>query len=161
MRMESSRYLGSQGGYTLVEVIIAMAIGALLMGAVSSVVYTAWQAASVASSRVEASSQIRSFESFAYDDFATSTVPITGECGTSASPCHTEPIVLSGETYTWNGSSFVDRHAGSVSIHAATDVTAFSWYVDANSTVVVSLTVQVQAYSESQTFRFYPRINNP
>jgi pantothenate synthetase len=41
----------------------------------------------------------------------------------------------------------------------ATDVSAFAWYVDTNSTVVVSITVTVQSYSESETFRFYPRIN--
>lgn len=176
MRSQLGRYVTSQRGYTLVEVIIAVSIGALLMSALTSVVLTAWRAASIASSRVEASSQIRNFESFAYDDFAASTTPGTGPCGTPASPCTTAPLVLNGTqatnssppairpyqvTYTWDGASFVDRQVGGAGSarHAAMDVTAFSWYVDTNSTVVVSLTVQVRTYSQSQTFRFYPRMN--
>ncbi len=178
MRPPSSRYLASQDGYTLVEVIISVSIGALLLSALTSVVFTSWRAANIATSRVEASSQIRSFEYFAYDDFALSATPNNGAC-TPATPCTTAPLVLSGVhagntasvstpptlgpyqvKYTWDGSSFVDREVGGGGTqHAATDVKSFSWYVDANSTVVVSLTVQVQAYSESQTFRFYPRMN--
>jgi hypothetical protein len=62
--------------------------------------------------------------------------------------------------YTWDGSSFLDRAVGTgAAKHAATDVTAFSWYVDTDASVVVSLTVTIQAYSESQVFRFYPRRN--
>jgi hypothetical protein len=63
-------------------------------------------------------------------------------------------------SYTWDGSNFLDRAIAStgVSEHAATNVTAFSWYIDTDATVVVSLTVTVQSYSESQTFRFDPRL---
>jgi hypothetical protein len=66
-------------------------------------------------------------------------------------------------TYTWDkDAGFLDRAvARGSTAHAATDVSAFSWYVDANSTVVVNMTVTVQAYSQSQTFRFYPRTANP
>jgi prepilin-type N-terminal cleavage/methylation domain-containing protein len=162
-----------QGGFTLVELIIALAISGLLMVALTSVVLTSVRAASTASDRVEASSQIRIFQSFASDDFARSGAPDGGGC-----PCTTQPLVLTGTqvsnsaqpvgatvqvTYTWDGSNFVDRQVGSgPTIHAATDVSAFSWYVDTSGghpTVVVSLTVTVGAYSESQTFRFYPRVN--
>ena len=46
-------------------------------------------------------------------------------------------------------------------VHAATNVTAFSYYLDGaapNQTVVVSLTVTFQSYSESQTLRFFPEV---
>ncbi|TMG69190.1 MAG: prepilin-type N-terminal cleavage/methylation domain-containing protein [Chloroflexi bacterium] len=149
-------YLRGQGGFTLVELIVSVAIGALLLSALTSVVLTSWRGATVASSRVEASSQIRNFEYFAYDDFARSGIPNGSAC-----PCTTQPLLLSGVTYTWDGGSFLDRAVASTGAteHAATDVSAFTWYVDTNSTVVVSLTITIQAYSESQTFRFYPRVN--
>ena len=163
-----------QAGYTLVELIIALAISGFLMVALTSVVLTSFQGVNTASSRVEASSEIRTFQSFATDDFARSGVPDGSAC-----PCTTQPLVLTGTqvsnsptqpvastlqvTYAWDGSSFVDRQAGSgEAIHVATDATAFSWYVDstaAHPTVVVSLTVTVGAYSETQTFRFYPMVN--
>ncbi|HVH63481.1 MAG TPA: prepilin-type N-terminal cleavage/methylation domain-containing protein [Candidatus Dormibacteraeota bacterium] len=164
---------GGQGGYTLVELIVALAIGALLMVALTSVVFTSWQATNTASSRVEASAQVRNFEYFAYDDFARSQLPNSGSC-VAASPCSSQ-LTLTGYqvsnttpvpspvqiTYTWDGSNFLDRAASgsAVSTHAASNVTAFSWYVDSNSTVVVNLTVTVLTYSESQTFRFFPRLN--
>ncbi|TMC54345.1 MAG: type II secretion system protein [Chloroflexi bacterium] len=149
-------FLKGQGGFTLVEVIISAAIGALLLSALTSVVLTSWRGAMIATSRVEASSQIRNFEYLAYDDFARSATPSGGAC-----PCTTQPLLLSGVTYTWDGRSFLDRAVANTGAteHAATDVSAFSWYVDTNSTVVVSLTITIQAYSESQTFRFYPRVN--
>ena len=163
-----------QNGYTLVELIIAVAIGALLMSALTSVLLTSWRAATIASSRVEASSQIRNFEYFAYDDFARSAAPSDPGCVPS-SPCTTQPLVLSGlqvsnstpvpasfqVSYAWDGSNFLDRTVATTDAtgHAATNVTAFSWFVDTNATVVVSLTVTVQAYSVSQTFRFDPRMN--
>ncbi len=155
--MKSQRsYLKGQDGFTLVELIISAAIGALLLSALTSVMLTSWRGATIAASRVEASGQIRNFEYFAYDDFARSATPSGSGC-----PCTTQPLVLSGITYAWDGSSFLDRAVASTGAteHAATDVTAFSWYVDTDSTVVVSLTITIQAYSESQTFRFYPRVN--
>jgi len=167
-------YWKSQGGFTLVEVLIASAIGALLMAALTSVVLTSWRAATIASSRVEASSEVRNFEYYAYDDFARSAVPNSGSC-IPASPCTTTPLALHGYrvsnsvpvpssfsvTYAWDGSQYLDRTISSTGAteHMATDVTRFQWYVDTNATVVVSMTVTVQAYSESQTFRFYPKLN--
>lgn len=165
-----------QGGYTLVEVIISVAIASALMTVLVSVILTSGQAINTATSRVEASSQIRNFQFLAYDDFAQAAVPAPSGCGTAASPCTTQPLVLFGTlasnsatptltpyqvTYVWDGSSFVDRQVAATgsSWHAATNVTAFSWYVDANSTVIISLTVTVGAYAESQTFRFLPRLN--
>jgi prepilin-type N-terminal cleavage/methylation domain-containing protein len=163
-----------QGGYTLIELIIAVALGALLMTALTSVILTTVQAVTTASSRVEASAQLRNFQYLAYDDFAASAVPSPSGCGTPSLPCTTQPLVLNGlrasnqsppiissfqVSYAWVSSKFVDRQSGSLTTHAATNVTAFSWYVDGNSTVVVSLTIKVQAYSESQTLRFYPRMN--
>jgi hypothetical protein len=41
-------------------------------------------------------------------------------------------------------------------------VSAFSWYLDTTSThptVVVTISVTIQAYTETQTLRFYPRVN--
>jgi prepilin-type N-terminal cleavage/methylation domain-containing protein len=167
-------YLKSQDGYTLVEVIIASALGLLLMSALTSVVLTSWRGATIATSRVEASGQIRNFEFFAYDDFARSSAPIGSGCVQSA-PCTTHPLVLNGYqvsnstsipapfqvTYTWDGATFLDRAVTTTGAtgHAATDVSAFSWYVNTDGSVVVNLTVTVQAYSQSQTFRFDPKVN--
>lgn len=165
-----------QDGYTLVEVIITLAISSLLMSVLVSVILTTTRAFTTATGRVEASSQIRNFGFVAYDDFAQSGVPSGTGCGTPASPCTTQPLVLTGisasnsptptfaayqVTYTWDGSDLLDRQLASTgsTTHAATNVTAFSWYVDTNSTVVVSLTVTVGTYQQSQTFRFLPRLN--
>ena len=172
--MKDLRIDTRQGGFTLVELIIAVAIGALLLAALGSVVLTSWRATTVASSRVEASSEVRNFEYVAYDDFARSSVPGTGGC-TPATPCTTQPLALTGYqvsnsvpvpasfsvTYSWDGSQFLDRTDASTGAteHVATDVSAFSWYVDSNATVVVSMTVTIQSYSESETFRFFPRLN--
>jgi prepilin-type N-terminal cleavage/methylation domain-containing protein len=177
--MINRRYLRSQGGYTLIEVIITTALGLVVMTALTSVVLTTARAAKVAEGRIEASSQVRSLELRAYDDFARSGLPATSGCGNSvANACRTSPIVLTGfqvtnstqpvpagytVTYQWDGSAFVDRRVGSGSpTHTATNVTAFSWFIDGtapNQTVVVNLTVTVFSYSESQTLRFYPRLN--
>jgi len=176
-RWQVPRPARGQGGFTLVEVVISAAIGVVLMTALTSVVLTTWRATSIASSRVEASAQIRNFQYFAYGDFAGSRPP-PGGCS-AASPCTTEPLVLSGTsasntvppvaspyqvTYRWDGSSFLDRTVASTgaTTHAATDVTAFSWYVDSSSgapTVVITLTVTIGSYSDTQAFRFMPRVN--
>lgn len=152
----SGRRLEGQGGYTLVELLIATAIGVILLSALTSVVLTSWRGTTIASGRVEASSEIRAFEYYAYDDFAQSTTPNGAGC-----PCTTQPVVLNGVSYRWDGTNFLDRTVTSTGAvkHAATNVTAFSWYVDTNSTVVVEITVTVQTYSESQVFRFFPRVN--
>lgn len=184
MKRRLGSYARSQGGYTLLEVIIASAIGAILMAALTSVILTSVGAANIATSRIEASSQIRNFEFFAYDDFARSPLPDPNGCvGTPPTQC---TIVLGGVqasnsatpataaypvSYSWDATSgFLDRLVGNnPAVHAATNVNAFSYSLDAQTrTVVVSLTVKVcttgawpgcvQAYSESQTFRFYPRV---
>jgi prepilin-type N-terminal cleavage/methylation domain-containing protein len=178
MKKTSGRYLRSQAGYTLVEVIIASAIGAILMGGLTSVILTSVRASNTATSRIEASSQIRSFQLFAYDDFARSSVPDPSGCGTVGDQCTTQPIDLAGQqvrnstnpvpapynvSYVWDGTSFLDRQSNAnPAIHAAVHVSQFAWYVDGtspNQTVVVSMTVTVGSYSESQTLRFYPRIS--
>jgi prepilin-type N-terminal cleavage/methylation domain-containing protein len=167
MNSKLRRYVRSQDGFTLIEVIIASAITVIVMTGLTSVVLTSMRAFNTASSRVEASDQIRSFELRANDDFARGGMP-AGSC-----PCTTTPIVLTGlqasnsappvpgpytVTYTWDGSAFLDRYVGSSSTRLATNVTAFSWN-QAGRSVVVSMTVTVKGYSESQTFRFYPRLN--
>jgi prepilin-type N-terminal cleavage/methylation domain-containing protein len=165
VRRTIAKYARSQNGFTLVEVVIAGAIGVILMTALTSVILTANRGVITATSRIEASGQIRTFESFAGDDFAQSAVPPTGGCGTAGNPCTTQPISLSGTyavSYVWDGSAFLDRTVGSNVIHMATNASAFSWYVDTSSlhpAVVMTLTVTVQAYSESQTFRFEPEVN--
>jgi prepilin-type N-terminal cleavage/methylation domain-containing protein len=164
-----AKYARSQNGFTLVEVVIAGAIGVVLMTALTSVILTASRGVSAATSRIEASGQIRIFESFANDDFAQSTVPAPPSgCGTTGyPPCTTQPIPLSGTyavSYVWDNVSGILSRAGSGSnvIQVATNVSGFSWYVDRSAlhpTVVITLTVTVQAYSESQTFRFEPQVN--
>lgn len=176
MRRRLSRYARGQAGYTLIEVVIASAMGAIVMGALTSVILTSVRAGNTATSRIEASGQIRNFVLQAYDDFAGSEVPDRSTCAPAPSACS---IVLTGTrvsnsitptqgpytvTYTWNGTAGtpLDRQVGGNSAHVATSVSAFSWYLDGIApyqTVVVSLTVTVQAYSESQTLRFYPRVN--
>lgn len=179
MRQGPLRHMQGQGGYTLIEVVISCALGAILMSALTSVILTSVRAGATATSRVQASSQIRSFQFFAYDDFAHGKLPNPVGCGTVTSPCKTQAIVLSGlrasnaptpvvtlytVSYSWNSVTFVvDRRVGANSpIHAATNVTDFSWYLVGTGqfrTVVVRMTVTVQSYAESQSLRFYPRVD--
>jgi prepilin-type N-terminal cleavage/methylation domain-containing protein len=176
MKRSLAGYARSQSGYTLVEVIISVAIAAILMTALTSVILTSARAGSIATSRIEASSEIRSFELRAYDDFAGSVMPDPATCSSPPAACS---IVLSGTrasnsinptlvpyevTYTWDGTvgDSLDRQIAGNSEHVANDVSAFSWFLDGtapNQSVVVSLTVTVQSYSQSQTLRFYPRVN--
>jgi prepilin-type N-terminal cleavage/methylation domain-containing protein len=175
VRARLEHHSTSQGGYTLVELIVASAIGLLVMTGLTSVVLTTWRAGTVATNRIEASSQIRNFQFEAYDDFALSGVPAISSCASGdPAPCR---IALSGSrasnstspvaapyqvTYMWDGAN-LDRQIGSSSNHAATNVTAFSAYVSGTApyqTVVVTLTVTVQSYAETQTLRFYPRVNS-
>lgn len=175
VRTPLKRYLTSQGGFTLVEVIVASAIGTLLMVGLTSVVLTSVRAVTVANSRVEASSQIRSFEFFAYDDFARSAVPPSQACGNSPWTC---PIVLNGlqaaapnpdlasslqVTYLWDsGRQVILRQVGAnMATLVAIDVSSFSWYLQpyqGRNAVVVNLTVTVQSYSEYQALQFFPRL---
>jgi prepilin-type N-terminal cleavage/methylation domain-containing protein len=177
-----SRYATSQGGYTLVELVIASAIGLMVMTGLTSVVMTTWRASMTATSRIEASGQIRNFQFKAYDDFALSNLPTpTGCFATAASPC-TTPIVLQGSqasndtapaitpyqvTYSWDGASLLEREAQvgtdpPIRFDAATGVTDFSWYLDgsgSHQTVVVTISITIQSYTETQTLRFFPRVN--
>jgi prepilin-type N-terminal cleavage/methylation domain-containing protein len=172
-----AKKIGKQHGYTLVEVVISAAIGAILMAGLTSVVLTSVRATNVATARIEASSQIRGFQFLAYDDFARSMPPSPGGC--SGNPPARCTINLSGlkasnsippdiapfkVTYSWDGGTgYLDRNA----VHAAAYVTAFSYDVDQAGqypTVVVNLTVTIRNgspndyYSQSQTMRFYPRV---
>jgi prepilin-type N-terminal cleavage/methylation domain-containing protein len=165
------RYATSQSGYTLVEVILASAIGAVLMTGLTSVILTSVRATDTATSRVQASSQIRSFVYFAYDDFDQSgvpeacTPPPSGSClelsGLHAS--NSQPPVISNRTvtYVWDGFDFLDRQVDSgPPQHVASGVTAFSWSVTgaaSRQTCVVQITVTVGSYSESQTLQFFPQ----
>ena len=90
MKTDLHRYVRSQAGYTLVELMIASAIGLIVMTGLTSVVLTSVRAASTAQSRVEASSQIRSFQSGAYEDFALSGVPTLTNCAPASPPPCTE-----------------------------------------------------------------------
>ena len=174
MRADLRRYSKSQGGYTLVELIVASAIGVLVMTGLTSVVLTSWRAGTVATNRVEASSQVRSFEFYANDDFTLSGAPvITGCAPPGRGPCS---ITLSGlrvtdpnaapipysVTYTWVGSNVNRQIAGYSSNYAATDVINFSVVTSGAApyqTVVVTITLRVQDYTETQTLRFYPQVN--
>lgn len=162
----------SQRGYTLVELILTVAIGALLMGALVSVFLTTTRASNIATGRVEASGQLRNFEFFAYADFAGATIADLNSGCTASAPCSSAAITLTGVpvsnpvgtrhvTYTWNQTNqFLDRQIdANPPLHAATNVTNFHWYVDANQTVVVTMTITVNTYTQAQMFRFYPRRN--
>lgn len=176
-RAGSHRHVDGQAGYTLVELIIALAISVFVATALTSVVFSSAKASNIAIGRIEASSQIRSFEMRAYDDFASSSLPaLGGGCGDQASdPCTTTPIVLDLQqasnsasptispvqvTYVWDGSANLDRQVAGNATHLGTSVTAFSWYEDSSTnSVVVQVTVTVLSYSETQTFTFYPRVS--
>jgi prepilin-type N-terminal cleavage/methylation domain-containing protein len=172
------RYARSQSGFTLVELLVASAIGLIVMTGLTSLLLTAWRAGTIATSRVEASGQIRSFQFEAYDDFALSGVPTLTNCTAGSPPPCT--IALSGllasntavpvpasyqVAYVWDGVNLDRQIGGGSSKHAATDVSAFSAYVAGtfpNQTVVVTMTVTIPGvppYSETQTLQFYPRVN--
>jgi prepilin-type N-terminal cleavage/methylation domain-containing protein len=179
MRPSLRRYAKSQGGYTLVELMVASAIGLFVMSGLTSVVMTSWRAGSTATSRVEASGQIRSFQFRAYDDFALADVPVIESCNFADPPPCT--ITLSGwevtdssmvpfnyqVTYTWDGVNLDRQVKGSDARHVATNVSAFSVDLSGtypNQTVAVTLTVTLRnnaevVYSETQTLRFDPRAN--
>jgi prepilin-type N-terminal cleavage/methylation domain-containing protein len=178
VKAQVARYGRSQAGFTLVEVVITAAIGAVLMSALTSVILTSFNAGKIATSRVEASGEMRNFQFYAHDDFAHAIMPAPVGCGTTANPCTTQPIVLDGTqvsnsvspvpasfqvSYTWDGSGILDRQIGGGPVtHMGTDVSNFAWYLDGtapNQTVVVSVTVTVGAYSETQVFRFDPQVN--
>lgn len=183
MNERQARRARSQGGFTLIELIIASAMGLVVMSALTSVVFTTYQADQMATSRVNAAGQIRSFQQTAYGDFATSSVPTTpGGCGTLAQPCaQGQAIILHGcawvsnpalpdggswqartVTYGWDSTAqVVNRTVSPAPPHvSATGVPALSWYVDsaAGQTVVVTITATAGTYSQSQTMRFYPRV---
>jgi prepilin-type N-terminal cleavage/methylation domain-containing protein len=173
----------SQAGYTLIELIIASAIGLLVMGALTSVVLTMTLGDNVATGRIEASAQIRNFQLTAYDDFALSRPPSPAGCGSQSSPCTTQDMILMGSRvpndsiglpapftarYTWDSSQqAVTRFVDTGSRVAASNVTAYSWYIDnsgGHPVVVINMTVTVTfyntSYSESQSLLFYPRVTS-
>ena len=63
----------------------------------------------------------------------------------------------------WDGSNVLHRQIGNnAPREAAWGVSAFAWYIDGsppNQTVVAVISVTVQSYTETQTLRFYPRVN--
>jgi prepilin-type N-terminal cleavage/methylation domain-containing protein len=176
-RSPAERRRSSQAGFTLIELLVATALGVVVLTALTSVVLTTYGADQTAVARTEVAGEIRNFQQDAYDDFASSVAPPTPSgCGTAAQPCTDSQITLVGclpstsyavpsskrtVSYQWSASTnTVVRQAGPGSVPAASNVTAFSWYVDtANDrpTVVVSITVQIKAINQSQTMRFYPR----
>jgi type II secretory pathway pseudopilin PulG len=169
-----------QAGHTLIELIVASAIGLMVMGALTSIVLTMALGANTATSRIEASAQIRNFQLTAYDDFALSRPPAPSGCGTQASPCTTQDMILTGNRmpntggvaspftsrYTWDSSQqLVRRFVGNGSRVVASGVTDYSWYIDSSGdhpAVVVSMHVTVgfynTSYTETQTLLFYPRV---
>jgi prepilin-type N-terminal cleavage/methylation domain-containing protein len=179
--VDRSRRHRSQAGFTLIELLVASTLGLLIMSALTSVVLTTYRASQTASERVEAAGQILGFQQTASDDFAASSLPVPlGACGSINVPCTHDPIQLRSctmtnsttptpqprsVTYAWPaGSDLVDRRIGAGSSNpAATNVTAFSWYLDGASphqSVVITLMVTVGTVSQSQTMRFHPRVSS-
>jgi prepilin-type N-terminal cleavage/methylation domain-containing protein len=171
----------NQAGFTLIELMIASALGLMVMAALASVVLTSVISDNTAMGRIEASAQIRNFQATTYDDFVLARAPVPSSCGTSGNPCTSEELILRGlrvpnvvggvavpdtVRYAWDpGQQQVIRYWGSSSRIVASNVTTYSWYVDqsgGNPSLVVSMTVTIPSYnatySESQTLRFYPRI---
>lgn len=166
-----------QAGFTLIELIIATAIGVLVLGAMTSVVLTTVLAANTATGRIEASSQVRNFQFTVSDDVAFARPPVPSGCGTLDSPCTTQEMVLQGNRvpnvplgvaapytvrYTWDSVQHTVFRCVSVRTclppfdltprrEVSTNVTAYSWYVDtpagARPSVVVNMTVTVAFYN--------------
>jgi prepilin-type N-terminal cleavage/methylation domain-containing protein len=179
----AARHKG-QAGFTLIELVIATSLGLVVLSALTSVVVTTMLADNTARARVEASTQVRSFQAFADDDFVLAKAPAPSGCGSSGNPCTTQDLLLQGSRvpnviggvpapytvrYAWDaGRQQVTRYTGASSVVIASNVTAYSWFVDRTSakpTVVVRMTVTIATYnatySESQTFLFSPRITSP
>jgi prepilin-type N-terminal cleavage/methylation domain-containing protein len=173
-----------QAGFTLIELVIASALGLLVLSALTSVVLTTSIATNTAFGRIQASAQVRSFQFTAYDDFAMAKAPAPSGCGTPNTPCTTQEMVLRGlrvpnqvngvaapyvVRYSWDSTAHVvTRYLDTSSRVAADHVTAYSWYIDSSGSrpsVVVSLTVTIPSYnasySQSQTFRFSPQVTAP
>ena len=161
----------------MIELLVAMAIGVLILSALTSVLLTTYRADQAAINRIEVSGELRNFQQTAYDDFASSALPAPpGGCGTSSQPCTQDAINLQScalssaaaptkrvVAYQWiSATQVIQRQVGSITVNsAANNVTAFAWYVDGaapNQSVVVSLTVQQKGITQSQTMRFYPRV---
>jgi prepilin-type N-terminal cleavage/methylation domain-containing protein len=159
---------GLQNGYTLIEVVLAAAIGLTVMTAMTSVVLTTWRANTVATERVEASNEILSFEQLAHRDFASSAVPANCDStgvtlnGIRASGATTTVGIPTTIAYSWDGSGVLRRQVDTgTPRQVAGDMTRFNCTTEGVSpykTVVVSLTVTVGSYSQSQVFRFYPEL---
>lgn len=181
LRPELAARRKRQAGFTLIEVLIASALGLMVMAALTSLVLTSVMSDNISIGRIEASAQVRNFQATAYNDFVLARAPVPSGCGTSGNPCTTQDLVLRGfrvpnevggvpapytVRYVWDPSQQqVIRYWGTGSRVAASNVTAYSWYIDgsgANPSLVVSMTVTIPSYnatySESQTLRFYPRI---
>jgi prepilin-type N-terminal cleavage/methylation domain-containing protein len=183
-RQSARRQHDSQAGFTLIELLVATTLGVVILTALTSVVLTTYRADQTAIARTEVAGEIRNFQQYAYDDFVSSVAPSTpAGCGTAAQPCTDSQITLVGclpstnysvpsvkrtVKYAWSsGTSSIVRtvhdplHPKDTVVPAASNVTAFTWYIDSSngtqSSVVVSLTVQIQSISQSQTMRFYPR----
>ena len=132
-----------QAGFTLIEVIIATALGLLVLSALTSVVLTTMMADNTASGRIEASSQVRNYQFAAYDDFVLARPPVPPGCGTATTKCTTQDLVLTGTLapnppdatpvpytvrYAWDPSlGVVTRYAGTTSRVVANNVTAVSY----------------------------------
>jgi prepilin-type N-terminal cleavage/methylation domain-containing protein len=173
-----------QAGFTLIELLIASVLGVLVLSALTSLVLTTSVATNTAYGRIEASSQVRSFQLTAFDDFAMARIPAPSGCGTQDMPCTTQEMLLRGfrvpnqvngvaapynVRYSWDSTADAVTRQSDTSIRVvASHVTAYSWYIDRSGSrpsVVVSLTVTIPSYNatyrQSQTFRFSPQVTAP
>jgi prepilin-type N-terminal cleavage/methylation domain-containing protein len=157
-----------QAGYTLVEILLAMGISTLLMAGLGLVIYTLFKANNTSDSRLQASSQIRTFQLAFHDDVAHNAGTIV-----CANPCTT--LTLSGSRYNQGATGpcsltvtyaypspsplLISRSVGGKTTQVARNVKAFAATVGADNSVTVTLTVQdpTGSFTETQVLYFDPR----
>lgn len=179
----------SQAGFTLVEMMIASAMGAIVMGALSSVVWLATSSNASVDPRLQASGQVRNLQTALNADLTSARpAPLADSGCTQSVPCTTFPIQVRGPivpartglaqpdpvahyvTYCYiPAGSVVERFAGTLTAcpgaagsgqAVARRLSSFSWYYTGTS-VVVSVSATVGSYSTGQVLLFNPGDNLP
>ncbi|MFN2463428.1 MAG: type II secretion system protein J [Candidatus Dormibacteria bacterium] len=161
----------SQGGFTLVEMIIATAVSSILLAGISVLVFTNFSASTIAAQRLQASGQLQNFQVAFYRDAALDNTATNRSPIIAAAPCD---VVLAGRRrdaggttntsysveYKLSGSD-IRRTVAATTSTVARNVKLFTCALQSDGTfqVVISAQDTTGSYTQSQTFRFYPRGN--